>query len=105
MGEGIEHLELSRLPALEQVVFAHARPGRVLVSTPNAEYNQRFEGMAPGAMRHRDHRFEWSRDEFRAWARRVADEHGYTLRYLSIGEEDPELGPPTQMVVFQREGM
>ena len=40
----------------------------VLVTTPNAEYNPQFATLPAGAMRHRDHRFEWTRAQFRSWA-------------------------------------
>src|SRR5262249_47004944 len=58
--EVIEHIDLPRLAALERTVFADAAPEHVVVTTPNSEYNVRFEFLAPGAMRHRDHRFEWT---------------------------------------------
>jgi SAM-dependent methyltransferase len=98
--EVIEHIDLPRLPALERTVFADAAPEHVVVTTPNSEYNVRFEFLAPGAMRHRDHRFEWTRGEFGAWAERVAAERGYDVRFLPVGGDDPEVGPPTQMAVF-----
>jgi SAM-dependent methyltransferase len=100
--EVIEHIDQQRLPALERTVFADAAPTHVVVTTPNAEFNVRFEFLAPGAMRHRDHRFEWTRAEFAAWAERVAAERGYDVRFLPVGREDPELGPPTQLAVFTR---
>ena len=100
--EVIEHLDLPRLPSLERTVFAQARPKTVIVTTPNAEHNVRYEFLAAGTMRHRDHRFEWTRAEFAGWANRIADHHGYTVRFRSIGEDDPEVGPPTQMAVFTR---
>lgn len=100
--EVIEHVEPERLPALERVVFEFARPETIVVTTPNREYNARFEGMAPDAMRHADHRFEWTRDEFRAWAEPVAARHGYTVAFSGIGEEDATLGHPSQMAVFTR---
>jgi 3' terminal RNA ribose 2'-O-methyltransferase Hen1 len=98
--EVIEHLDLDRLPALERSVFEHARPGAVIVTTPNSEFNATFEHLPAGTMRHPDHRFEWTRAEFAQWATRVADEHGYAVRFLPVGEEDPQLGSPTQMAVF-----
>ncbi|MCB9746444.1 MAG: 3' terminal RNA ribose 2'-O-methyltransferase Hen1 [Alphaproteobacteria bacterium] len=101
--ELIEHLEPQRLGGFEQALFRHARPGAVLISTPNAEYNPRY-GLAPGQRRHRDHRFEWSRAELARWARGVAARHGYTLELAGVGPEDPELGPPTQLALFTREG-
>jgi hypothetical protein len=74
----------------------------VIVTTPNAEYNARFPGLAPGAMRHPDHRFEWTRTELEAWASAVAERHGYAVAISGIGEADPALGAPSQMAVFRR---
>ena len=100
--EVIEHLDAPRLRALEHVVFAHARPGCVIVTTPNREYNVRFESLPAGNFRHPDHRFEWGRSEFRTWAESVAAQFDYTVRFVSIGEADEVLGPPTQMAVFEQ---
>ena len=71
-----------------------------MVTTPNIEYNVKFPTLAAGRLRHEDHRFEWTRLEFQAWADRVGAEHAYTVRFLPVGTEDPEVGPPTQMAVF-----
>jgi len=100
--EVIEHLDPPRLWAAEQNVFASARPATVVVTTPNAEYNAMWETLPAGQFRHPDHRFEWSRAEFAAWANGVCERHGYTVRYLPVGPEDPGVGPPTQMAVFGR---
>jgi 3' terminal RNA ribose 2'-O-methyltransferase Hen1 len=102
--EVVEHLDPPRLPALERCVFGEARPGTVVLTTPNVEYNVRFETLPPGARRHRDHRFEWTRAEFGAWADRVADAYGYRVRFLPVGEDDPEVGPATQLAIFSRKG-
>ena len=101
--EVIEHVDPPRLGALERAVFGHASPRTVIVTTPNVEYNVRFETLPSGARRHRDHRFEWTRAEFRGWADRVAAEHHYTARYLPVGTDDAEVGPPTQMAVFTKD--
>lgn len=98
--EVVEHVDPSRLPALEHSVFTVARPGTVLVTTPNVEYNPLFETLPAGQMRHSDHRFEWTRAEFRAWADGVSARCGYTVRHVPIGPEDAERGAPTQMAVF-----
>lgn len=100
--EVIEHVEPERLAWLEDAVFAVARAPLVLVSTPNREANATMPGLAPHAMRHSDHRFEWDRATFRAWAERVAGEHGYTVTFADIGEAHAEHGPPTQGAVFAR---
>jgi 3' terminal RNA ribose 2'-O-methyltransferase Hen1 len=100
--EVVEHLDPARLPALERVVWGHARPRTVVLTTPNREYNARFESLPAGRFRHRDHRFEWARAELEAWAGGVAERCGYEVRLEGIGEADPELGAPTQMAVFTR---
>lgn len=100
--EVIEHLDEARLSAFERVLFEFARPQTVVLTTPNVEYNVMFEGLPAGKFRHRDHRFEWTRAEFQMWAERVAARYGYAARFLSVGEEDPRVGAPTQMGVFTR---
>jgi 3' terminal RNA ribose 2'-O-methyltransferase Hen1 len=100
--EVIEHLDPPRLLAFERVVFECARPGTVVLTTPNREYNPTWPSLAAGQFRHSDHRFEWSRAEFQDWAGRIAGTHGYRVRFLPVGPEDASLGPPTQMGVFER---
>ena len=98
--EVIEHLDAPRLAAFERVLFEAARPKTVVVTTPNAEYNVKFETLPSGQFRHKDHRFEWTREQFQQWSGRVAERFGYTVRFLPVGEEDAQVGPPTQMGVF-----
>jgi 3' terminal RNA ribose 2'-O-methyltransferase Hen1 len=98
--EVVEHVDPPRLTALEQVVFGAARPGAVLVTTPNAEYNVLYEGMT--GMRHPDHRFEWTREQFADWCDRVATAHGYAVERRGIGEPDDAYGAPTQLAIFTR---
>jgi 3' terminal RNA ribose 2'-O-methyltransferase Hen1 len=99
--EVIEHVDPPRLEALERVVFGAARPGLVVVTTPNVEYNALYEGLT--GTRHADHRFEWTRVEFTAWAERVAAAYGYRVTVAGIGDVDPSLGRPTQLGVFVHE--
>ncbi|MFJ3927521.1 3' terminal RNA ribose 2'-O-methyltransferase Hen1 [Streptomyces sp. NPDC090022] len=102
LSEVVEHLDLPRLPALEYAVFGAARPRTVLVTTPNVEYNVRWESLPAGHVRHSDHRFEWTRAQFRTWADTVAGRYGYAVDFVAVGDDDPEVGPPTQMAVFHR---
>jgi 3' terminal RNA ribose 2'-O-methyltransferase Hen1 len=99
--EVIEHIEPVRLSSLEISVFGNARPRVVIVTTPNREYNALFPNMAPDALRHADHRFEWTRTEFSAWTERVAEEHGYSVELSPLGPENPTHGAPSQMAVFE----
>jgi hypothetical protein len=101
--EVIEHVDPPRLAALEGSVFGHAAPRTVIVTTPNAEYNVRYETLPAGQFRHRDHRFEWSREQFHGWAAAVAARHGYRVRFVPVGADDTEVGPPTQMAIFTKE--
>ncbi|KYC36891.1 3' terminal RNA ribose 2'-O-methyltransferase Hen1 [Scytonema hofmannii PCC 7110] len=98
--EVIEHLDLPRLAAFERVLFEFAQPKIIIVTTPNIEYNIKFENLPAGKLRHKDHRFEWTRQEFQTWANSVAERFGYKLKFQSIGLDDPEVGSPTQMAVF-----
>ncbi|BDZ47769.1 3' terminal RNA ribose 2'-O-methyltransferase Hen1 [Frondihabitans sucicola] len=100
--EVIEHVDPERLPALEASVFATAAPGSVVVTTPNGDYNALFESLPAGAFRHPDHRFEWSRAEFAAWASGVAERTGYVVEYRTVGDVDPALGSPTQLALFRK---
>ena len=100
--EVIEHLEPSRLAAFERSIFEFACPGTVIVTTPNAEYNVKFENLPAGRFRHQDHRFEWSRAEFEAWACGIAARFRYNVRFVAVGQEDAVVGSPTQMAVFAR---
>jgi 3' terminal RNA ribose 2'-O-methyltransferase Hen1 len=98
--EVVEHVDSPRLEALERVVFGAAKPGAVIVTTPNAEYNVLYEGLV--GMRHPDHRFEWTRVEFADWSDHVASTYGYAVERRGVGDLDDTLGTPTQMAIFAR---
>lgn len=98
--EVVEHVDPRRLAALERVVFGSARPGAVIVTTPNSEYNVNYESLT--GMRHPDHRFEWTRAEFAAWCDTVCSSYGYQVELRGVGDVDATLGTPTQMGVFRR---
>jgi 3' terminal RNA ribose 2'-O-methyltransferase Hen1 len=98
--EVIEHLDEARLAAFERVLFEFAKPKNVVVTTPNVEYNVKFETLPAGQFRHKDHRFEWTRAEFETWANKIATQFGYSVRFMPIGPEDLIVGAPSQMAVF-----
>ncbi len=98
--EVIEHLDLDRLAAFERVLFEFIRPKSAIVTTPNIEYNVKFENLPAGKFRHRDHRFEWTRAQFQTWANGVAEKFGFAVEFRSVGTEDLEVGSPTQMAIF-----
>ncbi|MDR2522269.1 MAG: 3' terminal RNA ribose 2'-O-methyltransferase Hen1 [Synergistaceae bacterium] len=99
--EVIEHIDKNRLAAFEDVLFTHARPRTVVITTPNAEYNENFEKLS-GPLRHGDHRFEWSRGEFHSWGSEAARRYGYEVLYSDVGDLDEKRGSQTQMGVFTR---
>ena len=100
--EVVEHLDPPRLRAFERVLFEAAQPRTIVLTTPNVEYNVKWPSLPAGQFRHQDHRFEWTRAEFRRWADVVASRFGYAVTYRPVGDEDSTLGPPTQMAVFTR---
>ncbi len=101
--EVIEHLDPPRLAAFERVVFLCAAPRTVIVTTPNREYNVMWQQLPPDAFRHSDHRFEWTRDQFKNWAENICSRFKYQVRFLPVGEEEPEIGAPTQMAIFTKD--
>jgi 3' terminal RNA ribose 2'-O-methyltransferase Hen1 len=101
--EVVEHLDPPRLRAFERVLFEFAGPKAIVLTTPNQEYNVVWETLPAGDYRHPDHRFEWTREQFRSWANACALRFGYRVRFVSIGPDHPDHGPPTQMGVFERE--
>ena len=101
--EVIEHLDKPRLSAFERVLFEYSRPKLVVLTTPNVEYNVKFENLPEGKFRHRDHRFEWTRSEFESWASDVAKRFEFSVTFHPVGEEDIDVGSPTQMAVFTQE--
>lgn len=100
--EVIEHLDAARLAAFERVLFEFARPDTVIITTPNREYNVMWPSLPAGKFRHRDHRFEWTRAEFQAWAGRVAQDFGYTAAFAAIGPAVEAIGSPSQMGLFTK---
>ncbi len=102
--EVIEHIEPMRIPAFERSVFEFAAPKTVILTTPNREYNTNYEHMQENALRHGDHRFEWTREEFRAWTEHICEKFGYTCEISGIGDTDEVYGTPTQMGVFTKNG-
>lgn len=101
--EVIEHLDAARRKAFERVLFECAKPGHIVLTTPNREYNVVWTNVGPAGLRHADHRFEWTRAEFEAWAAGMAERYAYKVRFLNIGAELARIGAPTQMAVFEKE--
>ena len=100
--EVIEHLDPQRISAFERVLFEFAAPSTVVLTTPNKEYNANYEWLPEEQLRHSDHRFEWTREEFRAWTEHVCEAYGYTVERSEIGDIDDNFGAPTQMGVFRK---
>src|SRR5262249_27767635 len=71
--EVIEHLDPPRFTAFERVLFEFAKPQSVIITTPNAEYNVKWETLPAADFRHKDHRFEWTREQFRTWANSICN--------------------------------
>lgn len=100
--EVIEHFDSWKLRVAEDVVFKYSGPRVVVVTTPNIEYNVLFENLENGKLRHRDHKFEFTRGQFKEWANRICKQFGYTVSFEDIGEFVENIGTQTQMAVFVR---
>ncbi len=99
--EVIEHLDLNRLQAFERVLFECAQPQTVILTTPNKEYNVMWEKLDAENMRHDDHRFEWTREEFAQWANKIGETYNYNVEILPVGDEEAQIGAPSQMAIFR----
>jgi 3' terminal RNA ribose 2'-O-methyltransferase Hen1 len=100
--EVVEHLDPPRLAAFERVLFEVARPTTIVLTTPNRDYNVRYPTLTADKLRHADHRFEWTRSEFRTWVGTIDERFGYGSRIEAIGPDDPEVGAPSQLVCFTK---
>lgn len=63
-----------------EVAWKHLSPGDVCSS--NDKY---WRAGVPYGMRHPDHRFEWTREEFRNWASKAAEDFGYDVTFTGVG--------------------
>lgn len=95
--EVIEHINEDRLMPIMTLITDNYTPKNIIITTPNAEYNTVYE---LEEMRHDDHRFEWTREQFQAWCKAAAP--GYDLHFEGIGEKHAVFGTPTQMCVMTR---
>lgn len=100
--ESIEHVEPNDLSKVEREVFARLRPGHVVMTTPNADYNVVL-GVPANRFRHPGHHFEWSRKRFGDWATGLARRNGYAVALSDIAGWHPRLGGSSQMAVFTLE--
>jgi 3' terminal RNA ribose 2'-O-methyltransferase Hen1 len=100
--EVIEHIDPWRLPALERQVFGEGGYASIVVTTPNREFNLIYGLSEEHSLRHRDHRFEWTRQEFQEWVQKIASQYGYEWQIQGIGTVSLDHGSPSQMVLFQK---
>jgi 3' terminal RNA ribose 2'-O-methyltransferase Hen1 len=98
--EVIEHINEDRLPGIMELIFRENRPRTFLITTPNQEYNAIYD--LGENMRHNDHRFEWSREEFQNRCQNWIANVPYSVVFAGIGEEQEPYGFPTQMAIFSR---
>ncbi|XP_003974427.2 small RNA 2'-O-methyltransferase [Takifugu rubripes] len=101
--ELIEHLSLASLSRFSEVVFGYMTPLAVIISTPNSEFNPLLPGLK--GFRHSDHKFEWTRAEFKSWALKVCKDYGYTVEFTGVGPAPPgqqeSVGFCSQIGVFR----
>ena len=65
--EVVEHLDTDTLATFPTTVLGVIQPLIWIVTTPNREYSSLFPTFT-GPYRHWDHKFEWTRHEFKCWA-------------------------------------
>lgn len=95
--EVIEHINEERLMPMMKLITDIYAPKSIIITTPNAEYNAVYE---LEEMRHDDHRFEWTREQFQIWCKEAAPR--YTAHFEGISNEHATYGTPTQMCILTR---
>ncbi len=98
--EVIEHIDQERLPKIMTTILQIYKPKALIITTPNKEYNQVYE--LEEAYRHNDHRFEWTRQEFKNWCNSQSRNVPYEVIFDGVGEEHERYGHPTQLCMFRR---
>ena len=104
--EVIEHLQPIELAQFPETIFGFNKPKIAIISTPNAEFNLHFPDLQYNTIkkfRHFDHKFEWTRLEFKNWCENIATVYGYYLFFTGCGrvaETFDLLGYCTQMCLF-----
>jgi 2-polyprenyl-3-methyl-5-hydroxy-6-metoxy-1,4-benzoquinol methylase len=81
--EVLEHIPVSALPEFEQSLFDKVRPDYAIITTPNSDYNKHLT--IQGKFRHNEHSFEWSYEEFSAWALSVCAAYNYSVEIIPVG--------------------
>ncbi|XP_065664319.1 small RNA 2'-O-methyltransferase [Hydra vulgaris] len=100
--EVIEHLYDDVLSMVPYNIFGILKPKAVVMTTPNAEYNQLFKGFS--GLRHNDHKFEWTRNQFQQWCMRIERTYGYVVEFDGVGAPpaDSKVGYCSQIAVFRQ---
>lgn len=118
--EVIEHMEEDQACLFGDVALSFFRPRILIVSTPNFEYNVVLQKSNPPMQeqeesdektllqsckfRNHDHKFEWTRDQFRQWASDLAARHNYNVEFSGVGGSAIiEPGYASQIAVFKRD--
>ncbi|XP_059620327.1 small RNA 2'-O-methyltransferase [Phlebotomus argentipes] len=104
--ELIEHLYPLELERLPYNVFHLIKPQIAIFTTPNSDFNVLFASLPAHNFRHDDHKFEWSREQFREWAENLAQRFpDYSVSIQGIGpapEGSEDHGCCSQAAVFVR---
>ncbi|KAF6205105.1 hypothetical protein GE061_019272 [Apolygus lucorum] len=104
--ELIEHLYPEPLEDLPFNIFGLIQPDVAVFTTPNSDFNVLFRDLI--GFRHDDHKFEWSREQFKDWADNLVVRYpNYEVEVSGIGPGPPgseHLGCCTQIAIFFRKG-
>ena len=73
-------------------VFGHMKPKLAVFTTPNSEFNVLFPNFE-GPFRHWDHKFEFTRAEFKAWTDQILAQYPeYKVEFDGVGESPVDGG-------------
>ncbi|EDW90837.2 small RNA 2'-O-methyltransferase [Drosophila yakuba] len=110
--ELIEHVYDDVLAKIPVNIFGFMQPKLVVFSTPNSDFNvifTRFNPLLPNGFRHEDHKFEWTREEFKNWCLGIVEKYpNYMFSLTGVGNPPKEyesVGHVSQIAIFVRKDL
>jgi len=84
--EVIEHLEKADRIKMIKIIRDVICPGKFVLTTPNIDYNQFYESLNDGEYRHKDHKIEYTLEEFHGEVIKPLQE-AYDVQLIGIEPE------------------
>ena len=99
--EVVEHMAEEEAAALVRQICNHIDFDRLIVTTPNADFNRYYE---LEGFRHEDHKWEMGQAAFREWFADTVNGLPLEYEFVAIGDRVDEMYTTQGVIVHRREG-